>query len=58
MILQAFEYEKREKTPKKLQEFFSSTEGKFDHPFIQELVQELYRQREEFEKTFLINGQA
>lgn len=56
MILQAFEYEKRENTPKKLEEFFSSTKGKFDHPFIQGLVTELYRQREEFEKRSLSNG--
>ncbi|XP_047985130.1 5'-deoxynucleotidase HDDC2 [Leguminivora glycinivorella] len=56
MILQAFEYEKREKAPKKLQEFFTATEGKFNHPFIRDLVTELYRQREEFEKKFVVNG--
>lgn len=58
MILQAFEYEKREKAPKRLQEFFTATEGKFNHPFIQDLVKELYRQREEFEKKTLSNGHA
>lgn len=58
MILQAFEYEKRENAPKKLQEFFTATEGKFDHPFIQGLVTELYEQRDEFEKTHLSNGNA
>lgn len=57
MILQAFEYEKRESAPKKLQEFFTATEGKFAHPFIQGLVTELYVQREEFEKKSLINGE-
>lgn len=56
MILQAFEYEKREKKPQKLQEFFTATEGKFNHPYIRELVDELYRQREEFEKKTLLNG--
>ncbi|CAB3256478.1 unnamed protein product [Arctia plantaginis] len=56
MILQAFEYEKRENSPKKLQEFFTATEGKFDHPFIKDLVTELYKQREEFEKKVLVNG--
>ncbi|KPJ08700.1 HD domain-containing protein 2 [Papilio machaon] len=56
MILQAFEYEKRENAPKKLEEFFKATEGKFNHPFIKELVKELYRQREEFEKKCLLNG--
>ncbi|XP_049875564.1 5'-deoxynucleotidase HDDC2 [Pectinophora gossypiella] len=58
MILQAFEYEKRENAPKKLQEFFTATEGKFNHPFIQDLVEELYRQREEFEKKSLLNSNA
>lgn len=56
MILQAFEYEKRENSPKKLQEFFTATEGKFNHPFIKDLVTELYKQREEFEKKVLVNG--
>lgn len=56
MILQAFEYEKREKAPKKLEEFFKSCYGKFDHPFIQDLVKELYKQRKEFEEKSLFNG--
>lgn len=56
MILQAFEYEKREGAPKKLQEFFTATEGKFQHPFIVDLVKELNSQREEFEKKSLMNG--
>lgn len=58
MILQAFEYEKRENTPHKLQEFFTATEGKFNHPFIKDLVTELYKQREDFEKKCLTNGHA
>ncbi|GBP68843.1 HD domain-containing protein 2 [Eumeta japonica] len=58
MILQAFEYEKRECTPRKLQEFFNATEGKFNHPFIKSLVEELYKQRDEFEQKFVVNGQA
>ncbi|CAH2102346.1 unnamed protein product [Euphydryas editha] len=56
MILQAYEYEKRENTPKKLEEFFKATYGKFNHPFIQDLAKELYKQREEFEKMGLQNG--
>ncbi|XP_038208336.1 5'-deoxynucleotidase HDDC2 [Zerene cesonia] len=48
MILQAFEYEKRENSPKILEEFFTSTYGKFTHPFIQDLAKELYKQRDEF----------
>ncbi|KAL4712711.1 hypothetical protein ACJJTC_008008 [Scirpophaga incertulas] len=58
MILQAFEYEKRENSPKKLQEFFCATEGKFQHPYIKELVEELYKQRDEFENNTLLNGHA
>ncbi|XP_022116670.1 5'-deoxynucleotidase HDDC2 [Pieris rapae] len=56
MILQAFEYEKRENSPKHLEEFFTTTYGKFKHPFIQDLAKELYRQREDFEKKALVNG--
>lgn len=58
MILQAFEYEKRENAPKKLDEFFQATYGKFNHPFIQDLAKELYRQRDEFEKKTLVNGRT
>ncbi|RVE48157.1 hypothetical protein evm_007217 [Chilo suppressalis] len=58
MIQQAFEYEKRENAPRKLQEFFSATEGKFKHPFIKELVKELNRQRDEFEKKSSLDGEA
>ncbi|CAF4794799.1 unnamed protein product [Pieris macdunnoughi] len=58
MILQAFEYEKRENLPKHLEEFFTATYGKFKHPFIQDLAKELYRQREDFEKNALVNGKT
>ncbi|CAG4954611.1 unnamed protein product [Colias eurytheme] len=53
MILQAFEYEKRENSPKILEEFFTATYGKFNHPFIQDLAKELYKQRDEFAKNHL-----
>lgn len=43
--MQAFEYEKRDNCLLKHQEFFDSTEGKFQHPFVQKLVQEIYEQR-------------
>ncbi|XP_017465836.1 PREDICTED: uncharacterized protein LOC108358851 [Rhagoletis zephyria] len=46
MIMQAFEYEKRDKCLLKHQEFFDSTEGKFNHPFIKKLVDEIYEQRQ------------
>lgn len=45
MIMQAFEYEKRDDSPNKLQEFFDSTEGKFQHSFIKNIVKEIYAQR-------------
>lgn len=45
LIMQAFEYEKRDDSPEKLQEFFDSTQGKFNHPFIKKLVDEIYGQR-------------
>lgn len=44
MILQAFEYEK-DGHPQKLDEFFSSTEGKFKHPSVVKLVDALYKKR-------------
>jgi putative hydrolases of HD superfamily len=52
MIQQAFEYERRDETPNKHQEFFDSTKGKFKHPFFVGLVQELNRQREEYQENF------
>ncbi|ELU08978.1 hypothetical protein CAPTEDRAFT_182533 [Capitella teleta] len=45
MILQAHEYEEMENCPGKLQEFFDSTQGKFQHPTVQGWVQELENQR-------------
>lgn len=47
MIMQAFEYEKQERNLR-LQEFFDNTEGKFTHPFVQRLVEEVYEQRKQF----------
>lgn len=46
MVMQAFEYEKRDNCPQKHQEFFDSTDGKFDHPLIVDLVDEIKSQRE------------
>lgn len=45
MVLQAFEYEKRDNCPQKHQEFFDSTYGKFQHPFVIKLLNELNSQR-------------
>lgn len=47
MLLQAFEYEKRDNCPQLHQEFFDSTEGKFNHPFVVKLVEEINAQRAE-----------
>jgi putative hydrolase of HD superfamily len=48
MIMQAFEYEKAGYGP--LQSFFDSTRGKFQHPEIIHLVDELYRYRDSSHK--------
>ncbi|XP_066555838.1 5'-deoxynucleotidase HDDC2 [Amia ocellicauda] len=45
MILQAYEYEVQEKSPRRLQEFFDSTKGKFNHPEVLQLVKSLNEER-------------
>lgn len=49
MILQAFEYEKSSQNTLDLQEFFDSTEGKFKHPLVTNLVSELNKKRSDFQ---------
>ncbi|XP_069106039.1 5'-deoxynucleotidase HDDC2-like [Argopecten irradians] len=51
MILQAMEYEKIDKGPKALQEFFDSTNGKFQSPQVKEWVEELKNIREDSNKS-------
>ncbi|KAH8248575.1 hypothetical protein KR032_001046, partial [Drosophila birchii] len=51
MVMQAFEYEKRDNCLLKHQEFFDSTEGKFNHPFVKKLVNEIYEQRDVLAKA-------
>ncbi|KAJ6646225.1 5'-deoxynucleotidase HDDC2, partial [Pseudolycoriella hygida] len=46
MVLQAFEYEKRDECLKKHQEFFDSTNGKFNHPLVINLVEQIKAQRD------------
>ncbi|KAJ8020874.1 HD domain-containing protein 2 [Holothuria leucospilota] len=46
MIAQAYEYEKQEKRPRELQDFFNSTKGKFQHPEVKEWVEELNKERQ------------
>lgn len=45
MILQAHEYEELEGTPGRLQEFFDSTNGRFHHPDVLQLVSSLNEER-------------
>ncbi|XP_072512688.1 5'-deoxynucleotidase HDDC2 [Salminus brasiliensis] len=45
MILQAHEYEELEGRPGRLQEFFTSTEGRFRHPEVLALVKSLNEER-------------
>lgn len=45
MILQAHEYEQLEGTPGRLQEFFDSTEGRFHHPDVLQLLHSLNQER-------------
>ncbi|XP_034555091.1 HD domain-containing protein 2 [Notolabrus celidotus] len=45
MILQAHEYEELEGTPGRLQEFFDSTNGRFHHPDVLQLLSSLNEER-------------
>ncbi|KAM4521649.1 5'-deoxynucleotidase HDDC2 [Odontesthes bonariensis] len=45
MILQAHEYEELEGTPGRLQEFFDSTAGRFEHPAVLQLLSSLNEER-------------
>uniref|UniRef100_A0A1A9W3W8 5'-deoxynucleotidase HDDC2 n=1 Tax=Glossina brevipalpis TaxID=37001 RepID=A0A1A9W3W8_9MUSC len=51
MVMQAFEYEKRDNCLLKHQEFFDSTAGKFNHPFVKKLVNEINEQRNRLAKA-------
>uniref|UniRef100_A0A8C5Q5Q9 5'-deoxynucleotidase HDDC2 n=1 Tax=Leptobrachium leishanense TaxID=445787 RepID=A0A8C5Q5Q9_9ANUR len=46
MILQALEYEELEKRPGRLQDFYDSTAGKFQHPEVVQLVSAIYEERD------------
>ncbi|KAF7413811.1 hypothetical protein HZH68_002300 [Vespula germanica] len=45
LIMQAYEYEKRDNIPGKLEEFFSSSVGKIKHPFINKIADEISSKR-------------
>uniref|UniRef100_A0A182R7P2 5'-deoxynucleotidase HDDC2 n=1 Tax=Anopheles funestus TaxID=62324 RepID=A0A182R7P2_ANOFN len=51
MVMQAYEYEKRDNCPMKLQEFFDSTENKFSHPLVVDIVNTIKDQRTKSSKT-------
>ncbi|KAI0218879.1 HD domain-containing protein 2 [Lamellibrachia satsuma] len=52
MVLQAYEYEVHNERAGQLQDFFNSTQGKFQHPTVRDWVQELYMLRQQhIEKT-------
>ncbi|CAH1776081.1 unnamed protein product [Owenia fusiformis] len=51
MVLQAHEYEVQENRPGELQDFFDSTKGKFQHPGVQEWVDQLYSNRDKHLQT-------
>lgn len=48
MILQAYEYEKSQNQPGKLEEFFESTANKFHNSWTKDIVEELYKQRDNY----------
>lgn len=54
LVMQAFEYEKRDNCANTHQEFFDSTEGKFNHPLVVDIVNKIVSQRE----AFASNGQV
>ncbi|XP_056150417.1 HD domain-containing protein 2 [Lampris incognitus] len=45
MVIQAHEYEQLEGTPGRLQEFFDSTDGRFHHPDVLQLVNSVNEER-------------
>ncbi|XP_076238816.1 5'-deoxynucleotidase HDDC2 [Calliopsis andreniformis] len=46
LLMQAYEYEKRDNVPGELEEFFVATNGKIRHPFINKLACEITATRE------------
>ncbi|XP_053972810.1 5'-deoxynucleotidase HDDC2-like isoform X2 [Hylaeus volcanicus] len=46
LIMQAYEYEKRDNVPGALEEFFATTNGKIRHPFINQIASEITSRRD------------
>lgn len=51
LIMQAYEYEKRDNVPGEHEEFFTSTNGKIRHPFINQLATEITATREALRRS-------
>ncbi|KAK2186612.1 hypothetical protein NP493_194g00029 [Ridgeia piscesae] len=58
MLLQAYEYEVRDKRAGQLQDFINSTKGKFKHPTVQEWVQEVYTLRQQHLEKTIADGDS
>uniref|UniRef100_A0A182MZH1 5'-deoxynucleotidase HDDC2 n=1 Tax=Anopheles dirus TaxID=7168 RepID=A0A182MZH1_9DIPT len=56
MVMQAYEYEKRDNCPQQLQEFFDSTENKFSHPLVVDIVNAIKQQRANHAPTGMDNS--
>lgn len=46
LLMQAYEYEKRDNSPGKLEEFFVATNGKIRHPFINKIAIDITAERD------------
>ncbi|XP_052865974.1 5'-deoxynucleotidase HDDC2 isoform X1 [Anopheles cruzii] len=55
MVMQAYEYEKRDSCPMHLQEFFDSTENKFSHPLVVDIVNAIKEERTKLPGTRAMN---
>ncbi|KAL7302439.1 HD domain-containing protein 2 [Trichogramma pretiosum] len=51
LLMQAYEYEKRDSIPGKLQEFFTSTRGKITNPFLESVEKEINNARDKLLST-------
>lgn len=47
LVMQAFEYEKRDNCPNSHQEFFDAIDGKFNHPFVVDIYNRIKEQRQQ-----------
>lgn len=57
LLVQAFEYEKRDNTPGELEEFFANTKTRINDPHLLKIVDEVLKQRENLTSKKLQNGE-